>query len=267
MFWEVNGTRGGKVYLLGSIHVGKEDLYPLPKEIYEAFDASNYLMVEVKMGPNSDAIMNNTMYKQGRYESSDSIKHHISAESYKRLETWIAQLKLPKGSMDRFRPWVAAVTLSMMDITRLGYSPIFGIDKHFENRATHLSKGIYGMENLSSQLNVFTEDNETYQENFLKSALDGRLVTDEDVESLFHAWKEGNSTYFEQKILPLYDNYPEVKKRLITERNEKMYERIKRFIESKKGRSYFVIVGLAHLLGPEGILAHLEAEGIGVKRY
>ena len=41
--WKVTGKTGGTAYLLGSIHVATPDMYPLPKEIDEAFEASKVL--------------------------------------------------------------------------------------------------------------------------------------------------------------------------------------------------------------------------------
>jgi NADPH:quinone reductase-like Zn-dependent oxidoreductase len=43
--WRVSGG-SGTVYLLGSVHVGKADLYPLPREIEQLFESSDFLVEE-----------------------------------------------------------------------------------------------------------------------------------------------------------------------------------------------------------------------------
>src|SRR5260370_40851619 len=45
MFWKVSSGEH-VAYLLGSIHFGSKDMYPLPKEIEDAFDRSAVLLVE-----------------------------------------------------------------------------------------------------------------------------------------------------------------------------------------------------------------------------
>ena len=47
-FWELSQKKS-KIFLLGSIHVAKKDIYPLSKKVYQAFDSSNYLVVEVNI--------------------------------------------------------------------------------------------------------------------------------------------------------------------------------------------------------------------------
>ena len=46
-FWVAESQNGGKVYLLGSIHVADETAYRLPKRIMDAYLESNALAVEM----------------------------------------------------------------------------------------------------------------------------------------------------------------------------------------------------------------------------
>ena len=50
-FWKVSTVEGGQdaatVYLMGSIHFADKSFYPLRKEIEQAFDQSDYLVVEL----------------------------------------------------------------------------------------------------------------------------------------------------------------------------------------------------------------------------
>jgi uncharacterized protein YbaP (TraB family) len=51
---------------------------------------------------------------------------------------------------------------------------------------------------------------------------------------------------------------------LLGERNKAMVERIKGFLQHE--RTYFVLVGAAHLTGADGIVALLEAQGYRARR-
>jgi hypothetical protein len=56
LFWEARAPEnhsktGGRVFLLGSIHVGNDSIYPLPPAIQKAYDSSDVLVVEVDLRP------------------------------------------------------------------------------------------------------------------------------------------------------------------------------------------------------------------------
>jgi uncharacterized protein YbaP (TraB family) len=46
LFWKAT-SKDNVVYLLGSIHLGSKSLYPLPREIEDAFDHSALLAVDI----------------------------------------------------------------------------------------------------------------------------------------------------------------------------------------------------------------------------
>lgn len=47
-FFRKVSSPSNAIYLLGSIHVGSKDMYPMPKEIEQAFERSTALVVEGK---------------------------------------------------------------------------------------------------------------------------------------------------------------------------------------------------------------------------
>ena len=46
ILYEVSDDEGGKIWLFGSIHVGTEELYPLPRYVLKAFKKAKTLAVE-----------------------------------------------------------------------------------------------------------------------------------------------------------------------------------------------------------------------------
>lgn len=268
MFWEVNGTKGGKVYMLGSIHIGKASMYPLPKEIMDAYKASNYLVVELKENTTTRMAVQNAMYKKGRYEGNDTIKNHLTDATFYDLSQWIKSVGMKVDAFLPFQPWVVGLNLSMMELVAYGYSPLFGIDHYFQERAKQDQKPIFSMESVSDQLSVmYDEYNDTYSEQVLNLMLKSRAKDYNQTETLFKAWSEGNDSYFNDEVLFVANLYPEVKKQLIEERNNIMYQKVERYRRNHKGRSYFMVVGVGHLIGEGGVIAQLKRAGLEVKRY
>jgi uncharacterized protein YbaP (TraB family) len=79
--WKVTGPKGGGVYLLGTIHVGKADFYPLPSIIEESFKKADTLIEEVDISaPGETARAQRWIIEHGGYPNGDAIPI-ISARS------------------------------------------------------------------------------------------------------------------------------------------------------------------------------------------
>ena len=64
------------------------------------------------------------------------------------------------------------------------------------------------------------------------------------------------------RSIPLWKASPTLYKRLITERNARWADQLRRRL---KGRGVvIVIVGMGHLIGPQGVPARLRAMGVAV---
>ena len=266
MLWEVDGLHGGKVYLFGSIHVGKADLYPLDKNITQAFNDSNYLVVETKSNESSKIAMNTLMFKNGRFSDTTRLKDVISSKNYERLQIKLKQLKMLPGSLDAFRPWVASLVITMTEIIQLGYSPQFGMDLYFEEKASQDQKRIFSMESVHEQFGLFSDQDDSFGEKLLELTFNTGFSRSSDIEDFFTKWQEGSTSYFEEKIIKPMDSYPKIKEDFLIKRNKKMVDKVNIYRGNKKGRSYFVVMGLAHLLGEEGVVQQLKDQNLTVRR-
>src|SRR5262249_39919407 len=74
------------VYLVGSIHVGNNTMYPLPKEVESAFAAAKVLAVEINIKNADQAKMMGLVQKYGMYGPDDSLSKHLSKETSAALD-------------------------------------------------------------------------------------------------------------------------------------------------------------------------------------
>jgi uncharacterized protein len=263
-FWEVNGTQGGKVYLLASLPMGQQDLYPLSSTITDAFQKSNYLFLQHHRNDNNAIYTNEELYKKGRLEDNDTLSNHLSEESYEQLQSWLTRLKLSKTSMDRYHPWVVALTLSSLDIASNGNEERLTLQSYFFKKAQRNNKRIYSLERVSDHLMRMKDEDPIFQENLLQTYMYSSEILSESVEKTFMKCKEGNVSFFEESLLHPFEAFPLVKERVLSEANEKFMKKVLRYRGNKKGRSYFIIIGLEYLLGDTGILARLKEAEIEV---
>lgn len=266
-FWEVNGTQGGKVYILGSLNIGKQDLYPLDKEINEAFDNSSYLLLEQLKSVENSVYINQTLFKDNRYDANDSISSHLSKKSQRSLQFWLKSLKLPENAMDSYAPWIAAEILSSLDVALRGDEERLSLENYFYKKAQRANKRIYGLERVADRFMRLQDPEDAFQESLFRSYLAVRSFTPQTTQERFEKYKEANASYFVEKMIEPIALYPVIQERVLWASNIVYFNKVLKYRANKRGRNYFLIIGLEHVLGEMGILAFLEEAGIDVKSY
>ena len=134
--WKVTPRAGKNVaYLLGSIHAGSRDFYPLPDEIEDAFDECQVLAVEVDLAAQDQEALQQLVTDKGVYGGNDTLARHLPRATYEAVEKYSGALGLPASLVDRLRPWAVNVLITMLEAQKAGLKPELGIDQHFLNAA------------------------------------------------------------------------------------------------------------------------------------
>ena len=85
-----------------------------------------------------------------------------------------------------------------------------------------------------------------------------------NVTTLTDAWKAGDAPTVERIVLSDLKTDPVMYQRLLVERNRNWIPKLEALF-SRPGHA-FVVVGAAHLVGPDGIVAMLRARGYTVEQ-
>lgn len=262
LLYKVSSERSS-LYILGSIHLAKPDLYPLESAIEGAYRRSDTLVVELDAeSRESVTAMQNAMATLGTYPEGKSLRSELSAATYRALESYTDKRGIPLETMEQMRPWVVMLQLSMREMLRLGYSPELGIDKHFLDRAKRERKPILALETIEEQMALLSRDDKAYQEKLLRYSLASMSGMEAMLNGLSESWKKGDAEAMEKMFLLSMqedENLKDVYDGLVTRRNYKMAEKIEGYLRS--GKVYFVVVGAGHVIGREGIIDLLERRG------
>jgi uncharacterized protein YbaP (TraB family) len=262
LLYKVSSERSS-VYILGSIHLAKPDLYPLESAIEEAYSKSDLLVVELDAeSRESVTAMQNAMATLGTYSEGKSLRSELSAATYRALKSYTDKRGIPLEPMEQMRPWVVMLQLSMREMLRLGYSPELGIDKHFLDRAKGEGKSVVALETIEEQMALLSRDDKAYQEKLLRYSLASMCGMEPMLNELSESWKKGDAEAMEKMfLLSMQDDesLKDVYDGLVTRRNYKMAEKIEGFLRSD--RDCFVVVGAGHVIGKEGIIDLLERRG------
>ncbi len=257
--WKVQ-SKAATVYVLGSIHFLKKEMYPLNESIEKAFDQSDVLVVEANLNEVGKVDMQKFM-RVALYPEKDSLEKHLSTETYEWVKKELPEFGLPLELANKQKPWFLALTLVSIEILKLGFDPNYGIDKHFLSKATGKKK-ILELESIDSQVDLFSNLSEKEEELYLLSTLKDLKVAEQEVNKLIEAWALGETTSMESIIMRKVKEDPRVSiiyDKLLYERNKNMVTKIEDYLKGKE--TYFVVVGAGHLVGNKGIIELLKGKG------
>ncbi|HIC44016.1 MAG TPA: TraB/GumN family protein [Sulfurimonas sp.] len=262
-------SKTSTVYILGSIHLAKPELYPLAPEIEKAYRSSDVLVLELDpTSAESSASIQKSMFSLGLYPQGKSLSSQLSSKTYTALKHYAAKTGIQLDQMEGMRPWVVMLQLSVVEMMRLGYSPELGIDQHFLKKAKKDKKSIIELETAQEQMAVLSKDDKDFQDKLLFYTLKDMKELEPILNEMFISWKKGDASSFDEmmsksikedpSLIIIYDD-------IITKRNYTMTARIEGFLKTKK--NYFVVVGSGHVVGKEGIISLLKKHGFTMTQH
>jgi uncharacterized protein len=265
--WKVTGPKG-VVYLLGTIHVGKADFYPLPPIIEESFKKADTLIEEVDLSePAETARMEEGLAAVGSYPTGDTITNHLSETTRSHLAAYVKKGGLPEPAIASMRPWMVSMLVELGEMQRMGFDPSYGLDQHFLKEAQQSHKQIGALEDAASQLKLLSSLPEDLQDRLLLSSLVDMEKLPHVLDLLTRAWQSGDAAAIEELITSTVREYPQLKPlmtKLIDDRNTAMTAKIEHILQTPK--SYFIAVGAGHLVGDKGILSQLRRKNFTVEQ-
>ena len=188
--WKVQG-KTTTAYLFGSIHFLKKEFYPLPKPIEDAYASSQVVMFEADFDEMQAPQTQLKMLQQGRYPEGDTLKQHLSKETYAKLQSYLTESVGAGEAFDSFKPWMVAVALLGLELQKLGFDPQHGVDKYFFGKATQDKKTVLPLETVDFQMGLFSGLTQAEGEAMLKETLQEISSFKKMLGEMTDAWKNG----------------------------------------------------------------------------
>lgn len=255
---------GRTLYLAGSIHLLRESDYPLAAAYEEAYRDSGEIVLEILNSDQDSGEAQRAMMGKGMLPEGEFLRDTISSEHYEVLRQHVRKNGLDVEVFDRMRPWLAAMTLAVLEYSKLGALPEHGMDRHFERRARRDGKPAFALETIEQQLGLLSGLSDTESREMLEQTLDEIEDLEGAARRLMNAWKAGDARRLEKLILKDAGRYPGLMEKLLFERNARWMEPLEKLLGGD--RNVMVIVGAGHLVGEKGLVQMLEAEGYDVEK-
>ena len=264
-FWRVSSPTT-VVYLLGSIHFADSSFYPLRELVEKNFQQADALVVELDITGIDPRQYSEYIRSHGYYPPGDSIKQHISKQSWQRLRALLQTFNIAPETVATKKSGLLIMDLTAAMLDRLGYQAGEGIDLHFILQAKRQGKPVIGLESLQQQLALFI--NMPAAETLLQASLDEAEQAEAQLQQLEQAWKSGDEQALQQLMITQpearYKDYRRINEALLYRRNDAMAAKIRAMLAGDK--RVFVVVGAGHLVGERSIVRRLKQAGYNVER-
>lgn len=260
--WEVHG-RSATHYLLGSVHLLPQAAHPLPKALEDAYARADTLVFESDLGALDAPEMQKDLLAAARVDGG--LAAEIPKALYERVQARARAYGLTANVCDPYAAWFCALTFDVFSFHEQGFDAALGLDQTFFQRAVDDNKTIEWFEAPREHLRLFSAMGAPMGREFLAATLDEADDPGEQPEALFKAWQAGDVAFVETLVVEMRRDFPDLYERLLAARNRAWLPGLVARLDS--GTPQLVVVGAAHLVGADGLLAALRARGFDVRAY
>ena len=271
MSWTVNGGPAGqgRLFVQGTLHLGRDELYPLDKRVLDGLASSDVILAELSPGDlarSRDLVLDRMA--EAALDGGKTLYDLLPTMDVASAEAVMGKENLRRLAI--FRPWVAYSAFELFVAGKLALDPEKGVDVALYSLAATLGKPVYGLEDPEFQLDVLAGPPLEIQVLLLRDAIREHRDQPDAMKRLYEAYRDGDhralaieldaalrrSLAFASELAAFNDS-------LLTRRNKEWAKVLDDYL--RDGKSVFVFVGAAHMVGAGNILERLAGMGYSVK--
>ena len=262
--WKLDADNGS-FYLAGSCHVLRKSDYPLPKEFESAYAAADQVIFETDIEALRSPDIRLLMMSKGMYTGGDTLEKKLSKKAYESLVKFCNDRSMSIDFLQNFKPWMAAMTLLILELGKNGISAADGLDMCFSNKAKKDEKQTGGLEDVYKHAELLSSLGEEFDDTIIESFIREVEKLQAVMKDLIKSWRVGDEAGIDKYLADnMRKEFPTLYKRLITDRNRDWIPHLETLIAS--GKNTLVIVDVGHLVGEDSVINLLKSRGYKVKK-
>jgi len=243
-------------YLYGTIHIIPSGDFFYPTGTLQAIEATNKMVFEIDMNLMTDMSAQMGLMQKSLMKDGKKISDLLSEADLKIVKDHFAEMGLPFALFDRMKPAFLTVFASEdMSPNAMQNGDMKSYEMEFMDIAKTRKMDVGGLETIDYQLSVFDSIPYTDQANMLVESIKSAGEGDDELKKMIEVYKnqdlEGMGAMFSDESLGDMDI-------LLNNRNRNWIPVMKDYMKEKPT---FFAVGAGHLVGVQGVIALLRAEG------
>ncbi|MDB5435233.1 MAG: hypothetical protein JWR47_1490 [Phenylobacterium sp.] len=259
--WVVK-DKNSEIMLFGSVHILPHGLDWSPPALDRALKAADDIWFELPIDPQSEAQTAALAGQNGVLPPDQSLFKLLPPKDAELMGKLAVAYDVSPALLDRLQPWLAEIALAGAAYRRAGADAASGVEKTIAAMATPKATR-KAFETPAEQIALLSGGAMDEQIASLHETMRDMDEKPDEFQVLVKAWVDGDTTALDREALaPIRDATPGLFRRLVTERNASWTKALQARL---KGHGHtVVVVGIGHLIGPDGVPARLRALGYSV---
>ncbi|HEY0436636.1 MAG TPA: TraB/GumN family protein [Phenylobacterium sp.] len=259
--WVVR-DKDSEIVIFGSVHVLPPGLDWEPPALADALKAADDLWFELPIDRQSEAETAQLANAAGVLPPDQSLFKLLSRADAELMAKVAANYGVSPAVLDRLKPWLAEIALSAGAYRKSGADATSGVEQAIAALAAPTARR-EAFETPAEQIGILASGSQDEQIASLRQTLHEMNDEPDEFRTLVKAWVAGDvDTLAKEALDPLRKASPGLFTRLVTERNARWVQVLDARMKGR-GRTV-VVVGVGHLIGPDGVPARLRALGYSV---
>lgn len=260
--WVVS-DRDSELVLFGSVHVLPPDVDWASPVLERTLKRADDLWFELPVDPAVAEESSRTALRLGLLPQGQSLSKLLKPEDAQRMARVAQAYDLDPAMLEAFQPWLAEMAMAGAAFRRARATDENGVEEAV-SAAAPASAQRRAFESPAEQIGFFVGAPMAEQIAALNQTVREMEGEPDEFALLVQAWASGDIEAIDRQALtPLRRVAPTLFRQLVTERNARWATTLDRRLKGR-GRTV-VVVGVGHLIGPEGLPARLRALGYSVK--
>ncbi|NMD37330.1 MAG: TraB/GumN family protein, partial [Christensenellaceae bacterium] len=215
---------GKTIFLLGSIHIGNESMYPLNDIIKNEMDSTDAFVFECNTNNINDIAMAKALMYLPKHKT---LNEYLDTETLTNLNIFCEKSNIDINKFFNLKPWAIYSILSLNTAKELlnDSSVDFAVDNHIKNYAINNNKTLYYVETAVEQYQTLDNLSNETQNLILNELIKSNLLSKKsNFDSSINNWpewfKNNNAQGFANAYMAdLTNDMREFNDALLTKRN------------------------------------------------
>lgn len=259
------GDEDTTVYLLGSFHLLPTELDWRTAPMLAAFEASDTLVLESDILTEAGiSAQLQAISRYGMYGDGGSLSATLGDELAARADEVLTEsFNISLSLVDKMQPWFAGFSIAEFMTAELNLDPNAGVDRYFgTRRGDRIFLPLESADDVFSIISSMPVDHQIQEFIVALETLDNSVPA---IQILMEEWADGDEAGLEALLIGLMEPDSPTYQALLVERNNNWMPKLVGLLDAPGHK--FVIVGAAHMMGDDSVIALLEAENIAVSPF
>lgn len=250
------------IYLFGTVHALPTDVEWYTGPIASALGSSDTLVTEIPPGATNDPASQQMVVSKAILPADKSLRDMLPEEDRTTYEGALTKIGVPVNQFDRFEPWFAGMTLSILPLIKNGWTADSGVEHVIDVEAGE-EKSRAALETIDYQIGLFDELPPKSQVAFLMASASNMDTIVPMMDQMVARWLAGDADGLAELLNESLDDAT-LAQILLYDRNANWADWIEKRLDQPG--TVFIAVGAGHLAGEKSVQDFLEARSIPVAR-